>query len=144
MINVVFLLLIFFMVAGNIRVSDPMPVDAPDSAQDKPVTARQVLYIASDGTMVLGKDVATLVTLPASLKDWLLSEPPAQAAGSNNATKLPAIKDHLLSPEQPQLAVKADAQLSVAELRSIMSLIRKAGILKVELLTNRVVATETP
>ena len=53
MINVVFLLLIFFMVAGIVRISDPLPLRPPESVGDNLVFAQTVLYVAADGTLML-------------------------------------------------------------------------------------------
>ncbi len=53
MINVVFLLLIFFLMTAQIAPPDPFDLTLPQSAaQDEPV-GNAVLYVAADGTPAL-------------------------------------------------------------------------------------------
>ena len=47
MINVVFLLLIFFLLTAQIAPSTPFPLTPPDSASDIPAEARDVLFISA-------------------------------------------------------------------------------------------------
>lgn len=50
LINIVFLMLIFFMVAGHISESDPIKVQAPSSISDKQDKLEpMVIVVAADG-----------------------------------------------------------------------------------------------
>lgn len=51
MINVVFLLLIFFLLTAQIAPSTPFPLTPPDSASDIPAEARDVLFISATGEL---------------------------------------------------------------------------------------------
>ncbi|MFN4102612.1 MAG: biopolymer transporter ExbD [Pararhodobacter sp.] len=52
MINVVFLLLIFFLLTAQIAPSTPFPLAPPDSGQsDIPAEARDVLFISATGEL---------------------------------------------------------------------------------------------
>lgn len=51
MINVVFLLLVFFLMTAQIAPPEPFPVTPPDAADSSPSTASDiVLFVAADGT----------------------------------------------------------------------------------------------
>lgn len=52
MINVVFLLLIFFLLTAQITQPTPFPLTPPDSASDTPSENRDVLYISATGELV--------------------------------------------------------------------------------------------
>lgn len=52
MINVVFLLLIFFLLTAQITQPTPFPLTPPDSASDIPSQNRDVLYISAEGELV--------------------------------------------------------------------------------------------
>nr|WP_111299493.1 biopolymer transporter ExbD [Paracoccus saliphilus] len=51
MINVVFLLLIFFLLTAQIAPPTPFPLTPPDSRSDIPAAARDVLYISAKGEL---------------------------------------------------------------------------------------------
>lgn len=51
MINVVFLLLIFFLLTAQIAPSTPFPLTPPDSASDLPAEARDVLFVSATGEL---------------------------------------------------------------------------------------------
>ncbi|MGZ3217858.1 biopolymer transporter ExbD [Paracoccus sp. T5] len=51
MINVVFLLLIFFLLTAQIAPSTPFPLTPPDSRSDIPAAARDVLYVSAEGEL---------------------------------------------------------------------------------------------
>ncbi len=113
MINVVFLLLIFFMVAGTIE--PPVPVDTvpPDSAQRRELSAAQTLHIAANGSMALDSDFVTLSTL----RDSLLS---AEATADDTIASL---------------AVRADGNLALETLQPVLDSLRDAGVMRIELVT---------
>lgn len=51
MINVVFLLLIFFLMTARIAPPDPFEITPPDSAGEDTAPAPAVLYVAADGSL---------------------------------------------------------------------------------------------
>src|SRR5690554_861492 len=115
LINIIFLLLMFFMIAGRIAVSDVVPVEALRSATQAPQTEADVILLVSVAGDVyveseqVGRDA--LVTL--------LQERLAQSD----------------DPDRFRIQVKVDAFLPVEELKAVLSRIRNAGVLKVSLLT---------
>ena len=65
MINVVFLLLIFFLLTAQISPSTPFPVTPPDSTSDIRTRAQDVLYVSATGELAWnearGDDVWPLI-----------------------------------------------------------------------------------
>jgi len=121
MINVVFLLLVFFMVAGTLRASDPLSVVPVESVQQQPLTLPLSLYMSADGTLMLDGAVIASELLPVVLT-------------VNNENTL--ANDTKLS-----LALKVDAQVTVVQLRGLLKSLRDAGVVEVELVTNWVPAS---
>jgi biopolymer transport protein ExbD len=54
MINVVFLLLIFFLMAAQIAPPEPFDATLPEAEPETPDEAPSALYIAADGAMAFG------------------------------------------------------------------------------------------
>lgn len=77
MINVVFLLLIFFLLTAQISPSTPFPVTPPDSRSDLRTQAQDVLYVSATGELAWnearGEEVWPLIaartdTLPVQIR----------------------------------------------------------------------------
>jgi biopolymer transport protein ExbD len=51
MINVVFLLLIFFLMTAQITPPDPFDVTPPDSDAETPAEGQMILYVSSEGDL---------------------------------------------------------------------------------------------
>ena len=134
MINVVFLLLIFFMVAGTIRPSDPLPIDAPLTLSGAAKTAQPILYLEASGTMILNETPVTADRLAEELMTLLaVSAVEITVDDSlNSATTRSAD-----FPSAPSLAIKADAETPVVLLRQVLEDVRLAGIHTVELVTQQ-------
>lgn len=112
LINVVFLLLIFFMVVGSLSASDPFQIDPPKSANGDPGDPKDVvLLIGADGKLAL--DGAVL-----------------DAAGL-----LPAVTDKLAAAPDREVHVKADRGAEAAAVVGILETLRRAGAEKVRLMT---------
>ena len=75
LINVVFLLLIFFMVAGELAAPSPFPLEPPQSSSDLASKPRQTeLFVSAEGKLSLdGADVTE-----ATLADALGTTPPEE------------------------------------------------------------------
>jgi biopolymer transport protein ExbD len=54
MINVVFLLLIFFLMTAQITPPDPFEITPPDSNAQDPAEGRQILYVSAEGKLAFG------------------------------------------------------------------------------------------
>ena len=116
LINVVFLLLIFFMLAGRLAASDPLPVMPPESQTAAPagvravaVSQEAVVLLAADGRLALDGAVLRPADLTVELSRRL--------------------------QEQPGLRVtlKADSAAQAAAVVDLMDRLRDAGVTELEL-----------
>ncbi len=109
MINVVFLLLIFFLMTSRLAQPDPFDVTPPDAASEAAPEAQPVLYIAADGRMFF--DGAE-----------------GDAALARLATA---------SADSPQIQLRADARLEAKTLARILRQLAEAGLARAELVVQR-------
>ena len=71
LINVVFLLLIFFMLVGSVRPSEPLAVELPRAAAGKePGRDGRVLYLGADGALGASSFAPTDGPRPGSCCPW--------------------------------------------------------------------------
>lgn len=113
LINVVFLLLIFFMLAGKLSSSDPFEIAPPRSASEAPVDARE-LVIALGPQGQLAFDGAVL----------------------DEASLAQAVEDRLSQEKAPsRIWLKADGRADATRLIGIMDILRSAGVERLKLLT---------
>ena len=112
LINVVFLLLIFFMLAGRLAATDPFPVKPPASASDGEAGVRDlVVLVAADGRVAVdGEPVA-----PEALGDVLTAR-----LARDGATRV---------------QLKGDARAEAVHVVAIMEQLRDAGVERLRLLT---------
>ena len=111
LINVVFLLLIFFMLAGKLAVTDAFEVAPPRSASEAQPQAREMLVlVGADGRLALG--------------DEILEERALQTAVSARVAN-----------GDPRIRLKADGRAEAARVVEVMELLREAGVEKLKLLT---------
>lgn len=114
LINVVFLLLIFFMLAGALTSTDPFEVEAPRSdSESRPADHDMIIHIGSDGALALdGERVA-------------------------REAMLAAIGTRLSETPEARVKVKADGALAAREAIAVMQDLRGVGVKRVDLLTVR-------
>ncbi len=112
LINVVFLLLIFFMLAGKLSSSDPFTIAPPRSASEAFVDAHD-LVIALGAQGQLAFDGALLDE--ASLKQ--------------------AVADRIKDETSLRIWLKADSQSDATQLITVMELLEAAGVDRLKLLT---------
>ena len=112
LINVVFLLLIFFMVAGRLTGSDPFKVDPPTSANKHPAQKPEAtVLIASDKRLALDGEVMSADALEKAMAGRIRS-------GGSTVVR-----------------VKADARAEGVRVVDVMERLRRAGVAKLRLLT---------
>ena len=115
LINIVFLLLIFFMLTSTLATPDAFEVALPESKQGRDIGAQPlVILIAGDGGLALGDRPTVLADLQ-------------EAVAAARAER----------PEAPIL-IKADAQATTADVSAVLRRTRAAGVERVGL------ATEVP
>jgi len=129
MINIVFLLLVFFMIAGTIRPADPIQTEPPVSErQGNASSAARVLHLGADGTLALDGRMLTLGELGDVLSSPV-SLPVGVAAGRGE-------RDESGDDEVAPLALRADAAVPFAMLRETIDALRAAGVVRVELIAD--------
>ena len=115
LINVVFLMLAFFMILGQIERSDAVRLDPPDSLS---------LEVQGDYAATL------LITAQQSL---YLNDRPLRR--EQLAGEIRRILEGAADPQSVRVLVKADATLPATELRLVLARLRTAGLLRVSLAT---------
>ncbi|HLQ85079.1 MAG TPA: biopolymer transporter ExbD [Salinisphaeraceae bacterium] len=110
LINVVFLLLIFFVVAGVIARQAPFDIILPQTmrTETRSVPAEQILAIAADGRLAFAGEPIASAELDDILATW---------------------------PEGEALQIQADSDLPARQLNPLLERLRRAGIVEVRLLT---------
>lgn len=112
LVNVVFLLLIFFMIAGKLAASDPFQISPPQSQSDGQPEAQELLVlVGADGRLALDGEVLEKDALSVAISDRL----------SNN--------------ENTHVRLKADGQAQTTQIIAVMELLRDAGVERLKLLT---------
>lgn len=112
LINVVFLLLIFFILAGRLTAADPFPVMPPSSATEGDVEANPVtVLVGPDGTLAL---------------DGQPMEEEAVFAG---------VRQRLQDEPEAPVRLKADGAAAATMIVRIMEKLREAGVERLRLLT---------
>ena len=109
LVNVVFLLLIFFMLSGQLAAVDPFQTVPPQSASEGQTPPRQfVVHLGADGRLAVDGEIMNEIALGRVL---------AQHGGS------------------PAVRLKADGRVDAVRTVAVMEVLRSAGIEKVDLLT---------
>jgi len=111
LINVVFMLLIFFMLAGRFSATDPFEIDpAKSTSEARGALEEIVVLIGADGRLALGGEV---------ISEQVLSRRIAAA----------------VAKDAPVVRLKADGRAEAAQVIAVMELIRDAGAGELKLLT---------
>jgi biopolymer transport protein ExbD len=123
LINIIFLLLIFFMIVGRMETAAPFGVKPPVSVADtRPLPEELILLLAADGRVAIGNETVRLETLEPRLQQWVQSTTGGAAPGGAS----------------PTVALKADRGVRSRELRTLLDVLRRAGFGQVKLLTDLV------
>lgn len=115
MINVVFLLLIFFLMSAQIAPPAPFDVTPPQARAEAEAQGAFVLFIGADGQVGYGeaRDAAALTALAAAREAYCLTA------------------DCALDPAR--LTVRADAALPATRLAALLPDLSQLGIAQMEL-----------
>jgi len=121
LINIVFLILIFFMIAGRMEAPDPILVDPPVSTSPtRPSPPQLILVLAADGRIAAGDEIME----SQHLDEWLARKLTSQVSGDANHQGL-------------QISLKADTGVRADQLQSVLNSLRRASVQKITLLTTR-------
>lgn len=109
LINIVFLLLVFFMLAGRLAATDPLQIEAPHSSSEEPkIGHHMVVYMDADGRLAFDGSVLDGTALRSAI---------AERAAFG------------------ELHLKADGEAEARQVIAVMELLRDAGVERLELLT---------
>lgn len=111
LINVVFLLLIFFMVTGRLTAADPFPIEPPRSASDGAPAEGHLIAIGADGQLAL------------------------DGAVMDEAALLEALGTILSRVANAEIRIKADGGGEAVELVALLARLRGIGAEEVTLMT---------
>lgn len=115
LINIVFLMLIFFMVAGVIRETDGADISHPSSITTQSLAEEIVTIVVNKDESILFNDLLlNHESLTSQLKQMLKEK--------DNVAEL-------------YLVLRVDSSLQAKGLHKVLKSIREAGLLKVQLLT---------
>ncbi|UZE94566.1 ExbD/TolR family protein [Alkalimarinus alittae] len=115
LINVVFLMLIFFMVAGVIRETDNSSINYPKSLSVNEIADKTITVIVNKASEVkLNKQAVSLKQLSDQLNKRVLEE---------------------LDPQDLYIILKVDGAVAAESLQGVLKAIRQVGLLKVQLIT---------
>ena len=112
LINIVFLLLIFFMLAGRFSATDPFQITPPQSVSEgQAATQDLVVQMAADGRL--------------AVNGMLLDESALEAQ----------VAQRLSGAEGVRVRLKADGGAAAVQVVAVMELLREAGVKRLQLLT---------
>ena len=121
MINVVFLLLIFFLMTAQIAPPDPIEVTPPSATQAlDPAEGEFTLYLGVQGDLAFGEALGEDDALAA-----LQAAKEAYCADGGCSDTVPP----------PPLILRADADVSGATLAALMPRLAQAGFAEIQLVT---------
>jgi biopolymer transport protein ExbD len=121
LINVVFLMLIFFMVAGQIQKSDPVKVSPPSSTNTlrQAVDAPVQLVMGANGVLFLNDDVIAIEALAPAISSLQIAWQSSDIARSHEFS----------------VQLKADGETDLGHIKPIFNQLKAAGVRKVHLST---------
>ena len=117
LINVVFLILVFFMIMGRIAPDDLLDIDPPASTSTLAVEPDSItILIGPDGRISVGSKVVTKASLHTALqRETRVIEPGGR----------------------PQVTIKADGHLQIKNFNDTFEILRTLGMAKISLVTDR-------
>ncbi len=115
LINVVFLLLIFFLLAGTISAPDLLPVELPTAEELMPAPDEQAqLLLTADGQLAFRNQPVATDELGA------------------------VVAAYLRDGGDPVVQVKADGRAQAGELLPVLEVLRRVGVQELDLLAEMV------
>lgn len=115
LINIVFLLLIFFMVVGRLSSADPFAIEPTVSISDERAEIEPlVILVAADGRFALGGDLLTQEAL------------------------LDRVASQLIEDPETEVRLKVDARSDAANVVELLERLRQVGVDRVRFITTKV------
>lgn len=121
LINVVFLMLIFFLMVGTLRAPDPVNIEPPQSMANTPLP---------------GEPVRALVSA-ADEQIWLNGQPVAADELKASLANLWSSQSGAADQPQRRVEIRADYQVRFGLVRDILRAVNDSGATNVNLVTRR-------
>ena len=142
LINVVFLMLIFFMITGQISPPDALNIDPPSSRQGQLSDPERVLLLMdASGRVALDGEIVPAAELGERLAARLAAAAPVpvQEPVQEPVPVQEQEQEQEQEPEPPVgIRLKADAAVTQAQLRVLLDRLRALGVERVQLLSRQV------
>lgn len=118
MINVVFLLLIFFMVAGTFKLNGPVEISDPQSTRSQVAEPERFIYIDNSGQIFVEDQLYTLGNLSTAIAERGWQHGTEQKIESTKTIHL-----------------RVDRTLSIGRFREVIVELRSIGVPEIALIT---------
>lgn len=136
LINVVFLMLVFFMIAGKITATDLFKVQPPTAQVERAAPPEAlVILIDADGRIAVDGVETPADQLAARLEALVAPARAAEPATAPAATA--AAPTSAAAAPSRKVAIKADGGLKASQLNDVLDALRAAGVANAELFTVR-------
>jgi biopolymer transport protein ExbD len=116
LINIVFLILVFFMIMGRITPQDILSIDPPASRNAKPAKSGDIVVLVdSSGRIAVNSERVDRSVLSATLSQWIQQADVLTSAG---------------------VVLKADGDTRFEQLDDVLDVIRETGVTRLSLVTD--------
>lgn len=123
LINVVFLMLIFFMIAGQVSAPEALNIEPPISRQGRLTQPERILLLMdAQGRVALDGEIVPASALPDRLAARLATARAAQANPSSASIGI---------------SLKADSSVTQGQLRTLLHQLRRLGIERLRVLSQQ-------
>ncbi|OCX65358.1 hypothetical protein BFP70_09840 [Thioclava sp. SK-1] len=120
MINVVFLLLIFFLISAQISPPEPFPTEPPESQAETEADGTFTIFLSAEGAF--------------GFRD-ITAQEPEDVIAALEAAKAEYCLTEECEAEPPKLLLRADKAVPAARLAAVLPKLGAAGFAKVDLVT---------
>lgn len=139
LINIVFLMLIFFMIAGQIQPPEVLSIDPPNSRQSRLIKPERILLLMdAQGRVALDGEVFPASLLGERLAGRLAAAREVSAAAASASTSDQAGADQGTNNETKTaigITLKADAAVTQGQLRALLDQLRALGVERLSVLS---------
>ncbi len=127
LINIVFLMLIFFLIAGSLTPPLDPDVDLIDTTDARPVDPPLALFVTSKGELRYQGETVSVAAFVAQLQ---ADDQPIAAASSDGDVGADL-------PQRPAVRLAADGELAATRLVGVIDELKQAGAGRITIVTER-------